>query len=217
MDKKIGGYSHPKSVLLSHNAVGEVPDELWQELEGNRSLIVELAQTLLNEFWEPSYHDDIASYFGLDMTVVSEKVLSLIKKRDPGFRREVLRAYEQRCAICDYNGRLGLSPFGLEAAHIKWHAYGGADTVPNGLALCSLHHVAFDRGAIGLRDNLEVIVSQDLVGGNTVERDFIDYSGKSLRLPKDPSLIPDKAFIRWHLKTVFKEPARVYSKRSISL
>ena len=37
--------------------------------------------------------------------------------------------------------------FGLEAAHITWHAGDGPDLVPNGLVLCTLHHKALDRGA----------------------------------------------------------------------
>ena len=36
---------------------------------------------------------------------------------------------------------------GIEAAHIKWHQAGGPDTEDNGLALCTLHHKRFDRGA----------------------------------------------------------------------
>ena len=40
--------------------------------------------------------------------------------------------------------------WGWEAAHIQWHSHGGPDQVANGLALCTFHHGAFDRGAIGL-------------------------------------------------------------------
>lgn len=35
---------------------------------------------------------------------------------------------------------------GLEAAHIKWKQFGGPCEIPNGLALCAIHHKAFDKG-----------------------------------------------------------------------
>ena len=103
---------------------------------------------------------------------------------------------------------MGDSLFGLEAAHIKWHAYGGKDTVPNGLALCSLHHVAFDRGAIGLDEELRVRISQDVVGGDEVSRFLVDFNGVSLKEPQDKSLIPAPEFLAWHRKRVFRTPER---------
>ena len=163
---------------------------------------------MLNEFWPRTFHDDIAEFFGIEMIVDQELVLSSSRKRDPNFRKEVLRAYDRSCAICGYNGCLGSTPFGLEAAHIKWHALGGQDVVPNGLALCSLHHKAFDRGAIGCNEKYEVIVSKDLVGGDTVTRSLIDISGKPLRKPQDADEMPDVSFIRWHLANVFQKPER---------
>nr|WP_244156054.1 HNH endonuclease [Photobacterium angustum] len=37
---------------------------------------------------------------------------------------------------------------GIEAAYIKWKQYSGYCKVSNGIALCSIHHKAFDRGVI---------------------------------------------------------------------
>ena len=37
---------------------------------------------------------------------------------------------------------------GLEAAHIRWHQFSGPDINENGLALCSIHHRLFERGAL---------------------------------------------------------------------
>jgi hypothetical protein len=36
---------------------------------------------------------------------------------------------------------------GVDAAHILWHAHGGPHEVPNGLALCALHHRLLDHRA----------------------------------------------------------------------
>ena len=208
LELRTGGHSPSRRTLLSHNAIGEVPEELWAELDEDSALVPKLAQLLLNEFWPKTFHDDIAEFFGLEMVVGQGSVLTTSRKRDPNFRKEVLRAYDRCCAICGYNGCLGTTPFGLEAAHIKWHALGGQDIVPNGLALCSLHHKAFDRGAIGCNEKFELIVSKDLVGGDTVTRSLIDISGKPLRKPQDKDEMPDVSFIRWHLANVFQNPER---------
>ena len=96
-----------------------------------------------------SLHDEIRDAVGIPRTWVVREA-PLPPRRDPAFRDEVLREYQRRCAVCDFDVRLGNELIGLEAAHIKWHAAGGPDEVANGLALCGLHHKAFDRGALGL-------------------------------------------------------------------
>jgi putative restriction endonuclease len=56
--------------------------------------------------------------------------------------------------------RLGDTLVGLEAAHIKWYQAGGPDAEVNGIALCSLHHTLFDRGAFTLSDSMRIQVSE---------------------------------------------------------
>jgi len=75
------------------------------------------------------------------------------------FRLRVLRAYRDRCALC----RLQHQQL-LDAAHIMPDADPlGAPVVPNGLALCKLHHAAFDQNFIGIRPDLVVQVRQDIL------------------------------------------------------
>ncbi len=69
------------------------------------------------------------------------------KQRDPLFRKNVLRAYKYQCAICGFNMRHDDTTVALEAAHIKWKQHGGPCEIPNGLALCAIHHKAFDKGS----------------------------------------------------------------------
>ena len=59
-----------------------------------------------------------------------------------------------------YDGALGRDPAGLDAAHVFWHSQGGPDETDNALVLCSLHHVPFDLGALGLNGNLSVRVQR---------------------------------------------------------
>lgn len=63
--------------------------------------------------------------------------------RDARFGRAVVRAYEDLCAMCGLD--LGL----VQGAHIyPVRAPASPDAIWNGLALCSNHHLAFDRHLI---------------------------------------------------------------------
>ena len=62
------------------------------------------------------------------------------------FRIRVIEAYRQCCAIC----RLKHQEL-LDAAHILPDKHPrGEPWVSNGLALCKLHHAAFDRHFLGI-------------------------------------------------------------------
>ena len=64
----------------------------------------------------------------------------------PAFRTRVLLAFETRCAICELtHGSL------LDAAHIvPDSAERGIPTTSNGLALCKIHHAAYDQNMLGV-------------------------------------------------------------------
>ena len=63
--------------------------------------------------------------------------------RDASFRRRVLGAYKDRCAMCGLQLQL------VEAAHIiPVGDPSSTDETSNGIALCSLHHRAYDRGLV---------------------------------------------------------------------
>jgi len=62
------------------------------------------------------------------------------------FRLDVLRAYRGRCAICSLN-QAAL----VQAAHILEDLHDdGIAAVVNGLALCAIHHLAYDRNLLGI-------------------------------------------------------------------
>jgi len=131
--------------------------------------------------------------------------------RDPKFRQRVLQAYEYSCAVCGFNIRLGNAPVALDAAHIKWHQSGGPDTECNGLALCSLHHKLFDRGAFALRyyeGQFKVKVAQQAYGTSGFEDWLMRYHDKNIRNPQSPEYNPNGSFAEWHWREVFREPSR---------
>lgn len=76
-----------------------------------------------------------------------------------GFCERVLSAYREQCAMCRLRQRVL-----LDAAHIKPDSAGGPPVVPNGLALCKIHHAAFDAGVIAVRpDDLCIRVRRDVL------------------------------------------------------
>ena len=159
-------------------------------------------------------HSDIRSAVGLREFAVMREAWAvrdaLSRARKPAFRHEVLRAYEYRCAVCEYDIRLGDELLGLEAAHVKWHAAGGPDEVQNGLALCGFHHKAFDRGAWALEadePSYRILISSEVHGRSDAIRLLRDYRGKGLQVPQRSDWLPDAKFVRWHIKEVFRRPA----------
>ena len=102
--------------------------------------------------------------------------------------------------------RLGDCLLGLEAAHIRWHSHEGGDVVPNGLALCSVHHKASDYGALGLDwkpGGFQVLISSKVQGGSPSARRLLGFRGKAIRPPVSPSDAPDPRFVDWHRREVF--------------
>ncbi len=75
------------------------------------------------------------------------------------FRDRVVRAYRERCAICGLRHEEL-----LDAAHIVADRDpAGEPLVPNGLALCKLHHAAFDGYLLGVRPDLRVELRPDIL------------------------------------------------------
>ena len=155
---------------------------------------------MLEGHFPDTWHEDILQGVGIELTSRG----AIRQKRDPNFRPSILKAYEYRCAVCGFDVRLGRNPVALEAAHIKWRQAGGPDLEVNGLALCSLHHELFDRGAFTLNYDLNILVSQDAKGNAGLYEWLKRFHGEKLNLPQWQKYYPDENFTRWHFKEVFK-------------
>ena len=116
--------------------------------------------------------------------------------RDAQFRRKVLGAYGNRCAACGVQLRL------LDAAHVlPVDQPGSTDDTNNGVALCALHHRAYDRALIAFDPTYSILVNKkqideltslSLAGGL---HQFQAALKPSLILPADPRDYPKKSFI----------------------
>jgi putative restriction endonuclease len=105
------------------------------------------------------------------------------------FRERVVRAYQHHCAVC----RLRRDEL-LEAAHILPDTNPlGVPTVPNGLALCALHHAAFDAHLIGIRADYVVQVRKDVLDekdGPMLIHGLQGFHGAGLLVPRRPASQP---------------------------
>ena len=205
LKRRTGKNSVTKGELIKHDAHGYFPSEIAEQLQGDPSLIADIALRLLEGHFPSSLHQDILDAVGLDLEF---SALVTKRKRDPEFRRRILTAYEYACAVCGFDVRLGSQFVALEAAHIKWHQAGGPDEESNGLALCSLHHKAFDRGAFTIQSDWTLVVSELAYGQRGFEEWLLQYHGLPIRPPHRDSYIPNTKFLAWHQSEVFKSPPR---------
>ena len=68
------------------------------------------------------------------------------------FKFAVLGLYGAACAVCDL-----AIPDLLQAAHLRGKAEKGADDPRNGLVLCALHHLAYDRGLFAIEPSSQEV------------------------------------------------------------
>ncbi|EHJ1672205.1 HNH endonuclease [Salmonella enterica] len=188
-----GSRQPPRRELIEYSVAGGFDADNFALVAKNHRLIDTLAQQLLEAHFPVSIQEDIADEMGFD-------IRTSLRQRDPKFRQMVLRAYNYQCAICGFNMRHDNAPIALEAAHIRWKQNHGPCEVSNGLALCAIHHKAFDRGSIGLDENMRVIVSDAVNGGGVVQRLFWDFAGKAIALPPVKENYPGERFVEWHRK-----------------
>jgi putative restriction endonuclease len=123
--------------------------------------------------------------------------------RDRIFRRVVLRAYDERCAITGLKLINGRGRAEVAAAHIRSVEASGPDIINNGIALSGTAHWMFDRGLISLADDLEILISRQTNDPQGV-RSIINKSGHALA-PRRTSDRPHPHFLRWHREHCFKQ------------
>jgi len=129
-------------------------------------------------------HDDRE---GIRRAYVTAAVRVRLHQR--AFRERVLEAYRRECSFCRFRHEEL-----LDAAHIVEDARPeGVPEVRNGLALCTLHHRAFDKKFIGVRPDYVIEVRPDILSeqdGPTLKGLQILH-GARIQVPRSSSLRPD--------------------------
>ena len=107
------------------------------------------------------------------------------------FRERVLLAYQNHCALCNLK-HVEL----LDAAHIIADKEDiGDPIIPNGLALCKIHHAAFDNNFIGINSDYVIKIRTDLLtetDGPMLRYGIQSLNNAKLILPPNKLHWPDK-------------------------
>ncbi|GAB3409481.1 HNH endonuclease [Schumannella luteola] len=117
----------------------------------------------------------------------------LVRQRvhQPAFRARVLVAYQRSCAVCRLN-----HPELLDAAHIVPDAHEqGIASVTNGLALCKIHHSAYDQNLIGVDADYTMHVNQALLeerDGPMLLHGFQELDRSEIQVPRQRGLRPSR-------------------------
>ncbi|EGL19840.1 MULTISPECIES: phosphorothioated DNA-binding restriction endonuclease [unclassified Paenibacillus] len=185
------------------DTMGGFTEEVYSLLLNNKDYIITLIKILLDSQFPETQHEDILSDLSIEDIIVSTR-----KNRSGLFRKNILIAYEFRCAVCGFNIQIDHFHVGVEAAHIKWHKFGGPDVEENGLALCALHHKLFDYGVFTLSKNNIILVSAIALGHGESTKMLLDYHGREIHKVNNPKHRPNKLFVEWHNDEVFKRPER---------
>ena len=108
------------------------------------------------------------------------------------FKLDVMRAYRHRCAICTLREREL-----VQAAHIVPDIEAeGIAAVVNGLALCAIHHLAFDRNLLGIDPTGVVHIADRLlreIDGPMLKTGLQGFHGAPIARPRRPEDRPDPA------------------------
>jgi putative restriction endonuclease len=122
----------------SIHAVGELPDGVAQ-LNGLAAAVGEPRPVILKPRGK-----------------AASIVLRSLRRSD--FSNRIMAAYQHRCCACELQLEL------VDAAHIvPVGAAMGSDDTRNGLALCRLHHKAYDDGLLGIFPDYSITISKDQV------------------------------------------------------
>lgn len=152
---------------------------------------------------EPDQHqfvvaltEDLAAQWSIDAThpvdemLRREYALAEVKRRlhQPVFRHRVLTAYSRQCALC----HLRHVPL-LDAAHIKEDRDGGEPIVPNGVAMCAIHHRAYDNTVLGIRPDYVIEIRRDVLvekDGPTLLHSLQGLHEAKMALPRNQAAWP---------------------------
>ncbi len=189
--------------LRQGKVVGRFSDSIECQLRSDPSQIASIARSIAEAQFTSSIADDVLTAVGFDPeSATAGEPSSGTRRRSAAWREQILQAWDRACAFCGFDGALGGVAVGIEAAHVRWFNFDGPDEPDNGLALCSLHHKLFDRGALGLADG-RVVVSNFFSASTDSGRRIYDLHGVELRL-RPGALAPAASYVEWHTSQVFR-------------
>jgi len=110
------------------------------------------------------------------------------------FRELVVAAYGEACTVCRLH-----HPELLDAAHIlEDRDERGRPEVPNGLALCKIHHGAYDANILGVAPDYRIHIRRDVLDeadGPMLEYGLQKMHGERIQVPGREGLRPRREYL----------------------
>jgi putative restriction endonuclease len=131
-----------------------------------------------------------------DRKVIRKYITYEVKQRlhQRGFREIVLRAYREQCACCHLRHEQL-----LDAAHIIPDSDPeGEPEVKNGIALCKLHHAAFDSQFLAITPDFTIEIREDILNeedGPMLLHGLKGLHAAKILLPNSPDRRPDRVLL----------------------
>jgi putative restriction endonuclease len=147
----------------------------------------------LNVLENIAKNPDLVNDIEIESTSTSRQiVIQTVRKRlrDSSFQDRVLTAYNYLCAMCGVQLDL------VQAAHIVPVSHDdGTDQTSNGIALCALHHYAYDRGLVFVDEDYSIKLNEKKISKlqSICREDGLEEFTEALRpLIIVPPAIPDR-------------------------
>lgn len=198
------------NLLLTKETRNILREAILQKYFSNHTL-----QSIDNE--ENKYLDNLKNELYEPLSEYKNNLQNLKSKLDPEtyqvevynrgtlFRREIVKIYNETCAMSELRVSGTFSISMVDACHIEQFAKTFNNHPTNGIALCPNLHRAFDRGAISINNNYEIILSKSITENIESEYSFQKLEGKRILLPMNSLLYPSLESLTWHRKNVFKK------------
>lgn len=203
-----------KSYLRKNKSIASFDEIVWAFLQSpeNRDL-VRLA--ILNTYF-PGKRQDVFSgkpyslaeyeYEFFEERQAPYKTTTITKSgfvRDASFRIFLMEAYDTTCAM----SRLHVNPPWeiLQACHIDKFSKTGNNSASNGIVLCANLHAAFDRGYVGIGEDYEILVNDELFEERPSAYSIDKLRGEKIWLPSKENLWPSQELLAKHRDAHFKK------------
>ena len=88
--------------------------------------------------------------------------------------------------------------------------FGPIPTTPNGLALCKIHHTAYDQNMLGVSPDYKVSINREVlaeVDGPMLKHGLQEMHGRTITLPARNVDRPDRELLAWRWER-FNAPTR---------
>jgi putative restriction endonuclease len=182
-----------RHIIITTYFASEIHKSLLEQRDINLA-VYHYSRLLIDDFGNKPYWSDEG-----EESIKSQHI------RTKGFHHAIVRLYDHKCAFCGIRMVMADGHSMVESAHIKPWAQSRDDRPSNGLALCRLCHWTFREGLMGVGDNYEVLVSNQVKESHDVYRHILNLANWPIFKPESKNFWPAQENLAWHREQVFNK------------